>query len=720
MRKTILISLLLVIIAGVLFFIPKGNWKKIAEVKNNSAGFAAVFSTDTTGDWNQAATWGISAPGLTPLDGPGGIALSSSGNIYVVDEGNARVVVLNPDGSFSTSTSSHLSIPADIAISPSGDIYVVDVNNANVIHFDSNLNFIATSTAPFSDPVGVDVSPINGEVYVVDDLTNNITILNPNLTVSTTVSGIGLHHAQDLVVSESTGDVYVASLDKVSKFSPDFILLATSTIFSNLTGIAISPLTGDVYTVDSAYNIVVRLSSTDLTVIATSSGLGLFTPLNLDISSNGDLYVTDFNNNRVVVLNPDLSISTTYNALAFSGTEGTDYPGSTDNVTITQSITLTQDQSVDDITIASGGTLDLNGHTLNVYGNWTGEIGGTLSNSSSTASSTVNFASTSEQKILGENTFENLTKSTSNSSLLFDTDATTTVTGILDLEGRIHNPLSIGGNNIVPPIYDSIIGSTTPSAGFDDPEGMAQDSHGNIYVVEINNNEIQEFDSEGTFIKVFIASSSVLATPQTIAFDNLDNLYVVSYPSGGKLIKYDVAGHVLASSTEFTDLLSVTTNKANNQLYVTDATHGLMKLNPENLSIIFATTTSGGMNLHPNWSGMSTDFSGRYLYFADDFNNRVLKLNASDFSFVESITVSDSLNKPSSVTIDKTGNIYITDQGNNRIVKLASDASYLTSWNTGLLDFDNPISTIISDTGEIYVLDNRNKIIQKFVKNTMI
>ncbi len=108
------------------------------------------------------------------------------------------------------------------------------------------------------------------------------------------------------------------------------------------------------------------------------------------------------------------------------------------DATIDTSITLDRDQSVNNLTLASGGTLDLNGHTLNVSGNWTNS-GGTLINHGGT----VNLTGTN-QSILGTNTFANLVKQTPVSdSLYFDGTASTTITDSISLNGSLGNLLTI-------------------------------------------------------------------------------------------------------------------------------------------------------------------------------------------------------------------------------------------------------------------------------------
>jgi len=77
------------------------------------------------------------------------------------------------------------------------------------------------------------------------------------------------------------------------------------------------------------------------------------------------------------------------------GVEGTDYPGTSDIVTInSHTVTLTADQSAHDITLATGGTLSASSYTLDVSGSWT-DTGGTFTE----GTSTVHFTSSENETI---------------------------------------------------------------------------------------------------------------------------------------------------------------------------------------------------------------------------------------------------------------------------------------------------------------------------------
>src|SRR5688572_29868863 len=81
---------------------------------------------------------GAEVPGITQFRSPSGVAVDGSGNVYVADQSNNRIVKLNPDGSialkFGTrgSGDGQFQFPRGVAVDASGNIYVADVNNNRI------------------------------------------------------------------------------------------------------------------------------------------------------------------------------------------------------------------------------------------------------------------------------------------------------------------------------------------------------------------------------------------------------------------------------------------------------------------------------------------------------------------------------------------------------------------------------------------------------------
>lgn len=263
----------------------------------------------------------INAAGiLASFNGPTGITIDASGDLFVADAGNNLIrevtsagVVTTIAGSDSTGfvngldTASTFYAPTGITIDGSGNLYVADAGN-NAIRKITSGGAVSTfaandttlnSTAPtFKNPTGVAVDAA-GNLYVANYLDNTILKVNPagafNIYAGTGLQGAAngpvgsaTFYYPNSVVLDKAGNLYVSDgvNNLIRKITPAGVVstlagsgvsgaadsTGTAASFNGPAGLAVDAA-GNVYVADSDNNLIRKI--TPAGVVTTVAGSGL-------------------------------------------------------------------------------------------------------------------------------------------------------------------------------------------------------------------------------------------------------------------------------------------------------------------------------------------------------------------------------------------------------------------------------------------------------------
>jgi len=240
------------------------------------------------------------------FDTPSGVAVGSSGHVFVADTGNSRVVKMDVDGSNRTVIGSGFSYPYGVAADSSGHVFVADTYNNRVVKMDADGSNQTVIGSGFGSPFGVAVDS-SGHVFVADTDNSRVVKMDADGSNQTTVSS-GFAGPYGVAV-DSSGHVFVADTgnSRVVKMDVDG---SNQTVigsgFAGPYGVAVDS-SGHVFVADTDNSRVVKMDADGSNQTAFESGF--FYPYGVGADSSGHVFVAG--NGRVVTLDariPDQTI----------------------------------------------------------------------------------------------------------------------------------------------------------------------------------------------------------------------------------------------------------------------------------------------------------------------------------------------------------------------------------------------------------------------------
>jgi uncharacterized repeat protein (TIGR01451 family) len=268
------------------------------------------------------------------LNSPSAVAVDSAGNLYITDHLNYRIRKVDTSGTITTvagtgtggyngdniaATSAELYYPFDVALDSAGNLYIADQGNQRVRKVNSsgtittvagtgtagyNGDNITATSAQLYEPTGVAVDSA-GNVYTADYGNNRVRKVDTTSTIST-VAGTGTagYNGDNIaaasaelngptgVAVDSAGNLYIAELNgqRIRKVN-------ISGTITTVAGTGTAGYNGD-------------------NITATSAEID--NPYKVALDAAGDLYITDFTNQRIRKVDTSGTITT----VAGTGTAG--------------------------------------------------------------------------------------------------------------------------------------------------------------------------------------------------------------------------------------------------------------------------------------------------------------------------------------------------------------------------------------------------------------
>ena len=207
-----------------------------------------------------------------------------------------------------------------------------------------------------------------------------------------------------------------------------------------------------------------------------------------------------------------------------------------------------------------------------------------------------------------------------------------------------------------------------------------------------------------------------IANPRAITFDNYGNLF--------------------AADNTYNRILGFNADV----LYGNNEPNAFVVIGQSSYTTTAAATTQNGLNIdignfYNIISGKMAFDSSNNMYVCDTLNNRVMifnygtgftvGMNASIVLGQSSFTTSAvgageaNLNNPAYCILDKSGNLWVSDNGNNRVQKFVPPFTIGMSASISITGFNLPVGIVFDESGNLLVADNSNNRILLFTPATI-
>jgi sugar lactone lactonase YvrE len=646
------------------------------------------------------------------------VAVDAVGNLYIADYGNQRIRKVDTNGIISTvagngtngysgdsgaAANAELNSPLGVAVDAVGNLYISDSSNQRIRKVDTNgviTTVAGNGTNGYSGDGGAAIGArLNrpsgtvfdgfGNLYIADGFNSRIRKVDASGFI-TTVAGNG--------TATFAGDGGAA----------------TSASLDDPTGAALDAA-GNLYIADNVNNRIRK--------VLLSAGYPAFTVNNVSVVNAGSY--------TIVITSPYGSVTSAVASLTVEAppiitlqpTNQTVLPGSSPAFSVTVAgsgpigyswyfggANLLQSGTNNTLTLSGVSAINGGNYTVvitNAYGSVTSQVAALAV----LAPPLVITQPASQTVLSGTNVIFNVTlANTGPSTYQWQLNGT-------DLPNNIITTVAGNGTNGY-----SGDGGAASNAQLSQPNRMALDAAGNLYITDTSNNRVRKVDTNGVITTVAgggsggdggPAANAILERPTGITLDSGGNLYIADTVS--------------------------------NRIRRVD-TYGIITTVAGNGTATFA--GDGGAATNASLSlpyGVAFDVFGR-LYIADTANNRIRKVDTSGVITTvagESSSHNETngnggaatnawLLQPSGLAFDALGNLYIAQVNSAWVRKV--DANGIITAAAGIdqpgfsgdggaatsANLDGPFDVAADSLGDFYIADSLNNRIRKVDANGII
>jgi DNA-binding beta-propeller fold protein YncE len=267
------------------------------------------------------------------------------------------------------------------------------------------------------------------------------------------------------------------------------------------------------------------------------------------------------------------------------------------------------------------------------------------------------------------------------------------------------------------------------------PEGIDVDRDGNVFVNEIGENRINIFDINGTLASTWGSAGEdpgQFSHPHGNEVEdenNNDDAYVyITDQNNDRIQKFSKNGTFITmwgeegeGDGQFLHTHGIDLDSEGN-VYVSDRDQPSIQKFSSDGAFIKKWGSQGtleGQFIQPWDVSVSSDDK----VFVPDFGNNRIQIFSKDGDFITSWGTAGSgpgqFDGPAVVAFDSEGNVYVTDSGNQRVQKFTSTGEFITQWGEegqGNGQFSMPEGLAVdSSSGRVYVSDTDNNNVQVFL-----